>query len=73
MNKERNRAWRRFKTKMKSKRGGQSQDSKEKPEKNWKLMYIRSEKLIRAKQLGIDYPIKTSRQILDDEQPLEDK
>jgi hypothetical protein len=73
MHNERSRAWRRFKEKMKSKKGGQSQDTKEKPEKNWKLMYIRSEKLIRAKQLGIDYPIKTSRQILDDEHPLEDK
>jgi hypothetical protein len=73
MNKDRNRAWRRFKTKMKSKKGGQSQGSKGKPEKNWKLMYIRSEKLIRAKQPGINYPIKTSRQILDDEQSLEEK
>ncbi|WAJ38475.1 hypothetical protein OU800_04345 [Pseudomonas sp. GOM7] len=73
MNKERDRAWRRFKTKMKSKRCGGFQDSKEKPEKGWKLMCIRSEKLMRAKQLGIDYPIKTLNQILGDEQPLEDK
>ena len=25
-------------------------------EKNWKLMYLRSEKLARARQLGIEYP-----------------
>ncbi|NLD14764.1 MAG: hypothetical protein GX665_06690 [Gammaproteobacteria bacterium] len=73
MNQERSRAWRRFKTKMKAKRDSKSQKSKEKPEKNWKLMYIRSEKLVRAKKLGIDYPIKTARQILDNEQSLEDK
>ncbi|RFA30982.1 hypothetical protein CAI21_03130 [Alkalilimnicola ehrlichii] len=73
MNAQRNRAWRRFKSKMKIKRGSRSQRSQEKPEKSWKLMYIRSEKLIRAKQLGMDYPAKTVRQVLDDEQPLGDK
>jgi predicted protein tyrosine phosphatase len=30
--------------------------TKPKREKHWKLMYIRSTKLARAKQLGIDYP-----------------
>jgi hypothetical protein len=36
-----------------------------KPEKNWKMVYLRSEKLSRAKQLGFDYPKKTVRQLLD--------
>ncbi len=36
-----------------------------KPEKNWKMLYLRSEKLFRAKQLGFDYPKKTVRQLLD--------
>ncbi|AQS38519.1 putative protein tyrosine phosphatase [Shewanella psychrophila] len=35
-------------------------------------MYISSEKLKRAKQLGIDYPPRTLRQKLDDEMPLEE-
>jgi predicted protein tyrosine phosphatase len=36
-------------------------------EKNWKKVYIRSEKLHRAKQLGFDYPILNDRQLLDGE------
>ncbi|AXI61350.1 hypothetical protein DLD99_12980 [Pseudomonas kribbensis] len=38
-----------------------------KPEKNWKLMYIRSTKLARARQLGMSYPILSTRQLLDQE------
>ena len=30
----------------------------ERREKNWKLMYIRSTKLARARQLGIEYPVQ---------------
>ncbi len=29
-----------------------------KPEKKWKMVYLRSEKLARAKQLGFEYPRK---------------
>jgi len=36
-----------------------------KPEKNWKLMSIRAAKLYRAHQLGMSYPIRTTRQLLD--------
>nr|WP_193384049.1 hypothetical protein [Pseudomonas mendocina] len=36
-------------------------------EKNWKLMYTRAEKLLRARQLGFSYPIRTTRQLLDQE------
>ena len=38
-------------------------------EKNWKHMYFRKNKLLRARQLGTEYPPKTIRQILDDEDP----
>jgi len=38
-----------------------------KPEKNWKLMYLRRNKLARAKQLGFDYPVKNQRQIVEQE------
>lgn len=43
----------------------------EKPEKRWRLLYLRSEKLSRAKQLGKEYPRRTLRQVLDAEQFLE--
>lgn len=36
-----------------------------KPPKNWKHVYLRSEKFRRAKQLGIEYPRKSTRQMLD--------
>lgn len=46
--------------------------TKEKREKNWKLLYLRSAKLARAKQLGMDYPRTTSKQQteLDENEPL---
>lgn len=30
-------------------------------------MYTRAEKLLRARQLGLSYPIRTTRQLLDQE------
>ncbi|ALN93753.1 hypothetical protein [Lysobacter gummosus] len=39
--------------------------AKFKPEKNWKLLYTRGCKLIRARQLGFAYPIRSTRQLLD--------
>lgn len=39
----------------------------QRPEKNWKLMYTRAGKLLRARQLGFSYPIRTTRQLLDQE------
>jgi hypothetical protein len=61
---DRGRAWRRLQNRMNK---GRSEGSIEifKPEKKWKMLYLRSEKLKRAKQLGFDYPVKTSRQVLD--------
>ncbi|CAK9889824.1 MULTISPECIES: hypothetical protein [Pseudomonas] len=38
-----------------------------KPEKNWKLLYTRADKLLRARQLGMSYPIRSTRQLLDQE------
>jgi hypothetical protein len=66
MSTDRGRAWRRLQNRMNR---GKNEGSTEifKPEKKWKMLYLRSEKLKRAKQLGIDYPVKTSRQVLDRE------
>jgi hypothetical protein len=60
----RDRAWRRFKSKVNKKRGMSSKE-KWKPEKKWKLVYLRSAKLSRAKQLGFEYPRKNIRQLLE--------
>lgn len=38
-----------------------------KDEKNWKLMYLRSKKLARAKQPGFHYPIESNLQFLERE------
>lgn len=32
-------------------------------EKNWKMLYTRSDKLLRAAQLGLEYPRITNQQI----------
>jgi len=67
----RDKAWRKFKVKVKSRRSKNDHGKQWIPEKKWKLMYTRGEKLRRAKQLGIEYPKKTVLQTLDDESPLE--
>jgi hypothetical protein len=66
MSTDRGRAWRRLQNRMNQ---GKNEGSMEifKPEKKWKMLYLRSEKLKRAKQLGFDYPMRTSRQVLDRE------
>ena len=68
----RNKAWRKFKAKVKSRKNDEILEKQWIAEKSWKLMYTRGEKLRRAKQLGIDYPKKTIRQTLDNEQPLDE-
>ncbi len=72
MDEIRGRAWRRSKSRTKSRIGSGSTEIKWSSEKNWKLMYTRSEKLHRAKQLGIEYPKRTVRQTLDEEQPQDE-
>ena len=54
---QRDRSWRRAK-KRQNKSKGMGCEDKCKPEKNWKLLYLRSEKIARAKQLGFAYPRK---------------
>lgn len=60
---ERTRAWRRHQAR-KCGNGKAADPLKFKPQKNWKLMYTRAEKLARARQLGMSYPIRTTRQLL---------
>jgi len=67
----RGRAWRRSKTRTKSRKNSAKTDKQWISEKNWKLMYTRSEKLRRARQLGIEYPKRSGRQNLDTELPEE--
>ncbi|WP_086932850.1 hypothetical protein [Agarilytica rhodophyticola] len=69
MDELRGRAWRRSKTKIKSRKNSAKTEKQWISEKNWKLMYTRSEKLRRARQLGIEYPKRTVRQTLDTELP----
>ena len=75
MNQEhyRNKAWRQEKAKQKKVNKCQTMinSSCYSSEKNWKIMYLRSEKLRRAKQLGMEYPRKSLRQILDQEMPID--
>lgn len=60
---KRGRAWRCYQKYLHNGEGmGSNKISK--PEKNWKLMYFRSAKLARAKQLGFEYPRKNKRQQL---------
>lgn len=63
---ERTRAWRRHQVRKRGKNQA-AQPLVLKPEKNWKFLYRRAEKLKRAHQLGICYPVRTTRQLLDQE------
>ena len=60
----RDRAWRRIRTRQ---AGGDrvAKSTTYKPEKKWKLMYGRRTKCVRAQQLGFDYPIVTTRKLLE--------
>jgi hypothetical protein len=62
----RSRSWRRFQNVIKDKRKDTSKSNNWKPEKKWTLLYTRSVKLHRAKQLGKEYPIKTIHQVIDE-------
>ncbi|EJZ57960.1 MULTISPECIES: hypothetical protein [Pseudomonas] len=61
---DRTRAWRRHQARKRG-NGKAADPLKFKPPKNWKLMYTRADKLARARQLGMSYPIRTTRQLLD--------
>lgn len=64
------RAWRRSINRTKARKDFEGLPTV-RPERNWKHMYLRSEKLSRAKQLGFDYPRKRGRQVLDEYAPIE--
>ena len=68
---DRNRSWRRYQFCLKKGRGMGSGE-RFKPVKKWKHMYLRSEKLNRARQLGFDYPRKNGRALIDREFPFDD-
>ncbi len=57
------RALRRFQ-KYRNRHKSHSKSKLFKPEKNWKHMYGRREKIHRAKQLGKEYPAKCMRKVL---------
>ena len=63
---ERTRSWRRAQSR-KHGRHEAVRPQEVRPEKNWKLIYTRADKLHRARQLGMSYPIRTTRQLLDQE------
>lgn len=44
----------------------QTEQSDEPREKNWKHLYLRSNKLARARQLGFDYPRKSTREVINE-------
>jgi len=66
MSNERTRAWRRFEDWV-NKSKGMGTEEKWKPEKKWKMVYLRSEKLSRAKQLGFEYPRKNILKCAEDD------
>lgn len=68
----RNRGWRRFQSHTHNGRGMGCNEQTYKGEKNWKHMYGRSEKILRAMQLGFDYPKVTTRQLLDREMNIDE-
>jgi len=72
MDELRGRAWRRSKSRCKSRKNSAQSEETSSSEKNWKLMYMRSDKLRRSRKLGTEYPKRTIRQILDNEQPLDE-
>lgn len=69
MSLDRGRSWRRFKDRI-NRNSATGSDEACKPEKKWKHMYLRKEKLSRAKQLGMEYPRKRGKQLLGKELPL---
>jgi len=67
---DRSRAWRRHTNQIKNGKGMGTEPGW-KPEKNWKRINYRSQKLQRAKQLGFDYPTLSTRQLLEKTGPQE--
>ena len=59
-----NQSWRRYQNQVHKHKGMGTDPYNFKPEKNWKMVYTRSDKLKRAKQLGFDYPRVHFRELI---------
>ncbi|AKJ41669.1 hypothetical protein [Pragia fontium] len=59
----RTRAWRLAQNKRNKHRGSSSIRNDFPREKNWKMMYTRSDKIVRAAQLGMAYPRVSNAQL----------
>ena len=68
---QRSRAWRRFVNEL-NRGKGMGAKKNWKPEKNWKMLYTRSVKIFRAKQLCFEYPRKSYRQLIEKELDFND-
>jgi hypothetical protein len=64
MKTQRSRAWRQRQNALKKNRG-MGTAPKFKPEKKWSNLYLRSNKLLRAKQLGFEYPRLGKKQFIE--------
>lgn len=63
MKKSRNRNWRIAQKQRNKSRDTNSRLLTFRGEKNWKMLYTRSDKLLRAAKLGIEYPRITTQQL----------
>ena len=71
MKQSRNRAWRRFKNNVHAQKvreyPAKSPQDAWVPPKNWKWLGRRCDKLLRAQQLGFEYPRLSLRRLIDKE------
>lgn len=65
MSNSRSLAWRRYQDAVHN-GNGMGSATLLKAEKNWKMLYLRSDKVKRSKQLGFTYPIESPQKILND-------
>lgn len=63
MEKKRTRDWRNAQKQRNKSRDVHTSLITYRGEKNWKMLYIRSDKLLRAAQLGFEYPRITNQQL----------
>ncbi|MFT0212112.1 hypothetical protein VQ643_05785 [Pseudomonas sp. F1_0610] len=65
MSNSRSLAWRRYQDVL-HKGNGMGSAALFKAEKNWKMLYLRSDKVKRGKQLGFTYPIQSPQRVLNE-------
>ncbi|MEN4771294.1 hypothetical protein [Duffyella gerundensis] len=63
MEKKRSRGWRNAQKQRNKSRDVHMSLITYRGEKNWKMLYMRSKKLLRAAQLGLEYPHITNQQL----------